>query len=101
MSYKSRSKRGNDNKSVARRTNKIVDISFALIATIAITIQLFLIFKYFDVRDKRNSITEKYKVAEQAMNEIKNQKLVKQSIYDGLNIEIDNLKSELERLKSQ
>lgn len=99
MTYKNR---GNGNRNVSEiKAKKITDIIFALAATVAISVQLFLLFKYFNIRDEKKSYSEQYNIAEQSMNVMKDQKLEKQRTYDALNIELDNLKSELERLKSK
>jgi hypothetical protein len=102
MSYKNRSRSNHGYRSISEiRAKKITDIIFALIATVAIIVQLFLLFKYFNIRDEKKYITDKYQIAKQTMNTTKDQKLEKQRIYDTLNMEIESLESELERLKSQ
>lgn len=102
MSYKNRNRNNYGYRSSAEiKAKKITDLIFALIATVAIIAQLFLLFKYFNIHDEKNYTTDKYKLAEQDMNTQKNQKLEKQRIYDTLNLEISSLESELGRLKSQ
>ena len=45
-----------------RKRKKMIDLVFIAIATVALAVQIFVLFQYFETNAKKKEITEKYNV---------------------------------------
>lgn len=81
-----------------RKRKKMIDLVFIAIATVALAVQVFVLFQYFETNAKKKEITEKYNAIQALLEQAKNEKMAAQTNRDALQLEILNLETQLEAL---